>query len=447
MANILGTQTLDSLLILATDVNPSTVGGTVAPIGSFGSAVDGSGLFTKIGALDTDWTKVLVATAAQVTTRIAYYDANGLTGDANFVWDSATKSIKIGVATTTAYLSVLQTDVSIAGVTTWINFNENGRDAQKDAFVLTTTKSGATGGSTDIVMRSRGAGTTSFTMLNDGTEWLAFKLVDGVGGLSSASTSISINKSFKPNADSTIDLGTTTRAWRTLFIGSGGGVNGVINQLGNAAGSATNFPILLGDTRDDGAANKSAMIITGNVDYTATHYLSIRGGVTNSVLWTVGPGGRTGIGLGGATGTVTSPTAFLDVIGSTALFSSFRIRSSVTPPAAPNNGDFWNDGTDISLNSGFKLIGNLKLSVAGNGILIKEGVNATMGTATLVAGTIVVSTTKALTTSRIFFQVKTAGGVSGFLSYTIVNGTSFTVTSSSVTDTSTFSWVILEPAA
>lgn len=56
---ILGTQTLDSLLILATDVNPSTAGGIAAPIGSFGSATDGSGFFTKTGFLNTDWTQVV----------------------------------------------------------------------------------------------------------------------------------------------------------------------------------------------------------------------------------------------------------------------------------------------------------------------------------------------------------------------------------------------------
>lgn len=61
MVTILGTQTLDSLLILATDVNPSTAGGVASPIGSFGSAVDGSGFFTKTGALDTDWSQVITS--------------------------------------------------------------------------------------------------------------------------------------------------------------------------------------------------------------------------------------------------------------------------------------------------------------------------------------------------------------------------------------------------
>jgi hypothetical protein len=90
--------------------------------------------------------------------------------------------------------------------------------------------------------------------------------------------------------------------------------------------------------------------------------------------------------------------------------------------------------------------GNFTLGTAGNGLLIKEGTNATMGTATLVGGTVVVNTTKATASSRIFLTVKTAGGTQGFLSYTVSAGTSFTITSTSGTETSTVSWFIVEPA-
>ncbi len=56
MANILGTHTLNGILILKTDTNPALTGGISAPVGSFCSANDGSGVFYKSGALDTDWT-------------------------------------------------------------------------------------------------------------------------------------------------------------------------------------------------------------------------------------------------------------------------------------------------------------------------------------------------------------------------------------------------------
>lgn len=56
MANITGTQTVGNLLIIAVDANPSLGAGTPADLGSIAMASDGSGTFTKTGALDTDWT-------------------------------------------------------------------------------------------------------------------------------------------------------------------------------------------------------------------------------------------------------------------------------------------------------------------------------------------------------------------------------------------------------
>lgn len=58
MAEILDIQTVGNLQILATDINPNlgTPLGTDAPIGSIAMASDGSGTYTKTGALDTDWT-------------------------------------------------------------------------------------------------------------------------------------------------------------------------------------------------------------------------------------------------------------------------------------------------------------------------------------------------------------------------------------------------------
>lgn len=93
-----------------------------------------------------------------------------------------------------------------------------------------------------------------------------------------------------------------------------------------------------------------------------------------------------------------------------------------------------------------KIAGSLYLNTAGSGLLVKEGSNATMGVATLVAGTVTVSTTKVTANSRIHITVSTAGGTQGFLSYTISAGVSFTVTSTNAADTSTFNWLIVEPA-
>lgn len=88
--------------------------------------------------------------------------------------------------------------------------------------------------------------------------------------------------------------------------------------------------------------------------------------------------------------------------------------------------------------------GNLNLPTAGNKIKIATGSNASIGTATLVAGTVTVNTTAVTATSKIFVTVVTPGGTQGFLSVpTITAGTSFVINSSSATETSTVNWWII----
>lgn len=92
----------------------------------------------------------------------------------------------------------------------------------------------------------------------------------------------------------------------------------------------------------------------------------------------------------------------------------------------------------------FHMSGNFRLGTAGNKIKIKSGANASVGTATLVAGTVTVNTTAVSATSMIFLSVSTVGGTQGILSYTKTVGASFTVTSTSASDTSTIDWLIID---
>lgn len=92
--------------------------------------------------------------------------------------------------------------------------------------------------------------------------------------------------------------------------------------------------------------------------------------------------------------------------------------------------------------------GNVILSTAGKGLKIKEGSNATMGTATLNgSGTVTVSTTAVKTASRIWLTgVGTTDA--GFLTIgTIVDSTSFVINSSGGSDARTVHWVIINPAS
>lgn len=94
-----------------------------------------------------------------------------------------------------------------------------------------------------------------------------------------------------------------------------------------------------------------------------------------------------------------------------------------------------------------RLVGDFSVTTAGKGLKIKEGSNAKMGTAVLVAGTVTVSTTAVGANSRIFLTSNADGGTPGTIRVSArVAGTSFTITSSSGTDTSTIAWVIIDPA-
>lgn len=89
----------------------------------------------------------------------------------------------------------------------------------------------------------------------------------------------------------------------------------------------------------------------------------------------------------------------------------------------------------------------LRLGTTGGGLAIKSGANATVGTATLVAGTVTVSTTKVTATSVIFVTIQALGTVTTAKSMTIANktaATSFQIVSEDNTDTSTVAWWILE---
>jgi hypothetical protein len=105
-----------------------------------------------------------------------------------------------------------------------------------------------------------------------------------------------------------------------------------------------------------------------------------------------------------------------------------------------------NSGVTISDTDDMTIPGNIILSTAGDGLLIKEGSNACMGIATLSSGTVTVSTTKVTANSRIFLTMQscvspTAVGISAR-----VAGTSFTILSSSLMSTDTVAWMIVEPA-
>lgn len=90
--------------------------------------------------------------------------------------------------------------------------------------------------------------------------------------------------------------------------------------------------------------------------------------------------------------------------------------------------------------------GNIDITGVGKGLQVAEGSNAKQGTAVLVAGSATVADTAVTANSRIFLTSQVDGGTPGFVRVSArVAGTSFTITSSSNTDTSTIAYEIFEP--
>lgn len=89
---------------------------------------------------------------------------------------------------------------------------------------------------------------------------------------------------------------------------------------------------------------------------------------------------------------------------------------------------------------------DLDITTAGKGLRVAEGTNAKQGTAVLSSGAVTVSNTSVTASSRIFLTSQADGGSPGFLRVSArTAGTSFTITSSSVLDTSTVGYEIFEP--
>jgi hypothetical protein len=87
----------------------------------------------------------------------------------------------------------------------------------------------------------------------------------------------------------------------------------------------------------------------------------------------------------------------------------------------------------------------VNISTAGMGLTVKSGANAKIGTATLAAGTVTVSTTAVTANSNIFVSSNADGGTPGWVKVNnVVAGTSFDIVSSDALDTSTVAWMIVE---
>lgn len=250
---------------------------------------------------------------------------------------------------------------------------------------------------------------------------------------SGTNTAIDVTVSSSPAAASSADNGAIAGTVKT---------NGSQNLTGSIkAGSFTSV----------GAGTGTAVLINGvtisasNTGHTTLTTVSGQSISVTSSTGTVTTIVGADITAGASGGTVTS------IIG--ARINAPAI-TTITPTnayglylgavsGATNNWSIYSAGGDVQIMAGDVIIGT-----AGKGLKIKTGSNATAGVSTLSGGTLVVSNTKVTANSIILLTCQTPGGTPGHLRVSArTPGTSFTILSSSGTDTSDVGWVIIEPAA
>lgn len=208
-----------------------------------------------------------------------------------------------------------------------------------------------------------------------------------------------------------------------------GGAAGGDNTVDRNGGSVT---ITAGNAK--GSAAGAAVTLNAGVGGLGTATTGGTGGAQNINAGTGGVGSATG-GIGGtvnisagAGGNSTAPGAGGDIIFKTALTTSLAEHFRVGK-----------DGNSTVT------AGDLKIATAGNGLQIKSGANCRTGTVALVLGVATVANTTITANTSIFLTSQADGGGIGSLRITAKTvATSFVITSSSLTDTSTVAWLLVE---
>ena len=186
--------------------------------------------------------------------------------------------------------------------------------------------------------------------------------------------------------------------------------------------------------------------VAGNKTFTGQ---TIHNSASNpSVLVNLQSAGQRGVGVVSAVGDTTSRIMQGSVSGDT-------VQRFIT---GPDGAMGWGPGGATARDTALArtaagilgvTTGSLAITTAGQGLLVKEGANARMGTAVLNGITeVTVATTAVTATSRIHITVNIPGGSVGGAAYVSsrIAGTSFGIKGIVAGDTSTVAWMIVEPA-
>ena len=277
----------------------------------------------------------------------------------------------------------------------------------------------------------------------------------GNGALSSNQTQNS-NTAIGANALLSLTTGTgnlaigasaganSTNIASSLLIGSNAGIGAIGTSIVSAIGIGTSAIAAGGGTQPVAIGENSLRLLTtgqGNVA------VGFRTGFAQT-----GGTGNTYIGFqAGTTGT----SANSNVTGANNTYIGFNTgpgtSTQLSNSMALGNGAATTASNQIVLGNASvtdaRVNGDWSVALAGRGLRVAEGSNCKQGVATLASGSVVVANTKVTATSHIILTGNADGGTPGWVRVSArTAGTSFTITSSSATDTSTIAYQIFEPA-
>lgn len=247
------------------------------------------------------------------------------------------------------------------------------------------------------------------------------------------SHAITVNHQGTGTNSSALNLASTNTGHSALGVSGVETGKGTVKITHTGTGTDANASALSIDLAGSGTASQGIFVTSTSGGTTGT-LLHLRNGGTGALVEVTAAGAlKFGSGTGATDSTISRTGAnALQTAG------NFTVGGYFATNAGQSDGQ-WN------LWSGTKNV--LNIGSAGGGIAIAEGTNARMGTVALTAGAATVANTSVTANSRIFLTSQVDGGTPGWLRVSArTAGTSFTITSSSGTDTSTVAYLIVEPA-
>lgn len=231
------------------------------------------------------------------------------------------------------------------------------------------------------------------------------------------------------DSDTLVSLGTVTTS-------TGSWSDPVILQQVNLSWSAPSQVIDLPSSYFIVRNNTDYVLVTSSLNYVDdnTGWTAGSAPVSAAIKYTVtlNWGAINGVTLFRLLNTTTSK--YFDSTGSTTSDdATWASGSTVTPTSTPYTP--------------LRVDGDIDIDTEGAGLKIKEGSNAKLGAATLVGGSVTVTTTAVHSTSRVFVTANSSSSGHGALWVeNVVAETSFDIKSTNILDDAMVAWVIFDPS-